>query len=65
MKSFQQLRRWLNESIGRKKSKLPPTILLRRVAIRAFPDGREVATYKDTLTGETYAVPPLQEVTMK
>ena len=60
MKTFQQFRHWLNEAPGRKKLKLPPTILLRRIAIRTYPDGREVATYKNTLTGETYAVPPIQ-----
>jgi len=40
---------------------LPPTILLRRVAIRSFPDGKQVAIYKDTRSGAQYAIPPVQE----
>jgi hypothetical protein len=44
---------------------LPPTILLRRIAIRSFPDGKQVAIYKDTRTGADYAIPPVQEHVMK
>ena len=34
----------------------PPTIFLRRIAVRAFPDG-DIATYKDFTSGKTYAFP--------
>jgi hypothetical protein len=44
---------------------LPPTILLRRIAIRSFPDGKQVAIYKDTRSGAEYAIPPVQEEIMK
>jgi len=40
---------------------LPPTILLRRIAIRSFPDGKQVAIYKDNRSGAQYAIPPVQE----
>jgi hypothetical protein len=60
MKTFLQIRHLLQEMVGRTRPAFPPTILLRRIAIRIFPNGRQVATYKDTLTGETYAVPPIQ-----
>jgi hypothetical protein len=60
MKTFLQVRQLLQEVVNRRKPAFPPTILLRRIAIRIFPDGRQVATYKDTQTGETYAVPPIQ-----
>ena len=60
MKTFQQIRRWIEESVAHKQPLLPPTMLLRRVAIRSFPDGKQVAIYKDANTGETYAIPPIQ-----
>ncbi|MCG3772183.1 MAG: hypothetical protein JW384_03388 [Nitrosomonadaceae bacterium] len=37
----------------------PPTMFLRRQAIRAFPDGKFVATYKDFATNRTYAFPQI------
>jgi hypothetical protein len=66
MKSFRQLRHLIEVTIGRSASpELPPTILLRRVAIRSFPDGKQVAIYKDTRSGAEYAIPPVQEEIMK
>ncbi len=43
----------------RNQPDFPPTILLRRIAIRQYPDHRQLAIYRDQATGTDYAIPPM------
>ena len=55
MKKFKEL---MNEVRDMEKEVIPPGILmLRRMGIRVFPDGRKVAMYINKEFGMTFAVP--------
>ena len=58
MRTFKQ---HLQEKNKTKSNELPPSMLLRRIAIRTFPDNKNVALYRDTKTNTDYAIPPAQD----
>ena len=58
--SFSDFCQLQTEAKKQSAQEFPPTIFLRRIAIRTFPDG-DIATYKDFTSGKTYAFPQGEE----